>query len=250
MHFRFRASGFHLLFSAGVALIAAMIVVFVWYPPPYLTLAGGLRLFGILIGIDLVLGPLLTAIIASPSKPKPELRRDISLIVLVQLLAFAYGMYTIALARPVYLVFEVDRLQVVNAVDIDSSQLGKALPEYRQLPWTGPSLLSTCKAATQAEMTRSLDLGLQGTDVAMQPERWINFASDSEAVLQKARPAKVLLDRYPQIADQLKTLTDQTGVTPAAMYFLPMISRQQSGVAILASPDARFLRYMPVEGFF
>ncbi|MDP1741149.1 TfpX/TfpZ family type IV pilin accessory protein [Polaromonas sp.] len=250
MSLRVRASGLHFLISASIALLASLLVFLVWYPSPYATFSGGLALFAMLVGIDVVLGPVLTALVASPDKPGAELRRDIGLIALVQLLAFGYGMYTIAMARPVHLVFEVDRLQVVTAADIETSQLDKALPEYRQLPWTGPTLLAARKPVNQEEMLRGLDLGIQGLDISMQPERWVSYASFAEAVFTKARPVKLLLEKYPELAGQVQAAAAGDGVASESLRFLPMTSRHASGVALLAAPGARIVAYLPVEGFF
>ena len=250
MEFRLRASGLHFLISAAIALIFGLLVFLVWYPPPFAMLAGGLILFSMLVGIDVVLGPFLTALVANPNKPRSELRRDIGLIVMVQLLAFVYGAYTIALARPVHLVFEVDRLTVVSAADIDADQLIKASPAFRKLPWSGPTLIAARKSESAPEMTRSLDLGLQGVDISMQPERWVDYNANAAAVLKKARPVKFLLDKYPEISDQLKTAASSHELALENMRFLPMTSRRESGVALIAASDARFLGYLPVDGFF
>ena len=250
MNRRARASGLHFMFSAIVALLSGVIVFLVWYPPPYASLAGGLTLFAMLVGIDVILGPFLTAVVASPTKPRTELRRDIGLIVLLQLLAFGYGMYTIAVARPVHLVFEADRFQVVSAADIEPEQLAKAAEAYRQLPWTGPTLIGTRKAASQAEMTRSLDLGLQGLDVAMQPERWVSYESVADEVLKKARPAKLLLVQYPERSAEIKELAAKSGVALEDLKFLPVMARKASVVSLIRPPDARIVGYLPVDGFF
>lgn len=250
MGFRMRASGLHFLASAAVALVFGLIVFLLWYPPPFSMLAGGLTLFVMLVGIDVVLGPFLTALVANPKKPRSELRRDIGLIVVVQLMAFGYGVYTIALARPVHLVFEVDRLAVVSAADIDADQLKKALPAYQKLPWTGPTLIATRKSESSAEMTRSLEMGLQGVDISMQPERWVDYNSNAAAVLKKARPVQLLLDKYPELAGQLRAAAANHSVILGDMQFLPMTSRRESGVALIATPDARFLAYLSVDGFF
>ena len=250
MRFRMRASGLHFLISAAVALVFGLLVFSLWYPPPFAMLAGGLTLFAMLVGIDVVLGPFLTALVANPKKQRLELRRDIGLIVVVQLLAFGYGAYSIALARPVHLVFEVDRLTVVSAADIDSNQLMKASPAYQTLPWTGPTLIAARQSESGLEMTRSLDLGLQGVDISMQPERWVDYNANAAVVLRKARPIKLLLDKYPEMAVQLKSKASSHGLALENMRFLPMTSRRKNGVALIAASDARFLGYLPVDGFF
>lgn len=249
MNFRTRAASLHFLASSGVALLSGLLVFLLWYPPPYATLAGGLTLFAMMIGIDVVLGPLLTALVANPSKPRKELQRDIGLIVLVQLLAFGYGMYTIALARPVHMVFEVDRLRVVSAADIDPDRLVKAPEVYRALPWTGPTLIATRKARTNEELMQSVDLGLQGVDLALQPDRWVDYAANASAVLQAARPAKLLTDNYPQALASVQAAAAQHGVALDTLRFLPLTSRQYTWAALVAQPDARIIGYVPVDGF-
>jgi len=42
-------------------------------------------------------------------------------------------------------------------------------------------------------MMRALDLGIQGQDISMQPDRWVAYGPQAEAVLKKARPVKLLL---------------------------------------------------------
>lgn len=247
---RLRFSGIHLLASAVVALVGGGVIFLLWYPPPYAALAGGLTLFSMLVGIDVVLGPSLTALVAGPAKPLAELRRDITWIVLLQVLALAYGVYTIASARPVHLVFEVDRFRVVSAADIEPERLEKAPPGMRALPWTGPTVIAARKSATQEEMLRSLELGLQGVDLSMQPDRWTDYAPAAAAVLNAARPVDALLGKHPEVADGAREMAAKHGVSMENLRFLPLVSRSEFWVALVASPDARIVGFLPVDGFF
>ncbi|MEZ5719707.1 MAG: hypothetical protein R3E55_15010 [Burkholderiaceae bacterium] len=45
-------------------------VVFVWYPWPYDEFSGGRSLFLMLIGVDVVCGPLLTLLLVTETKPR------------------------------------------------------------------------------------------------------------------------------------------------------------------------------------
>lgn len=249
MNRRIRASGLHFLVSASVAVLSGLVVFLIWYPPPYATIAGGLVLFSMLVGIDVLLGPALTALVASPTKPRTELRRDIAIIALVQMLAFVYGLYTIALARPVHMVFEVDRFTVVSAADLNTAQLAKAPEAYRQLPWTGPTLIATRKSISNAEMLSSLDLSFQGVDLAMQPDRWVDYNEGRAKVVAAARPMKPLIDKYPQVLAAAKTAAVEHGVSMDNMRYLPLTSRNESWVALVAVPDARIVGYLSVDGF-
>jgi hypothetical protein len=250
MGIRVFAAGVHFFISLSIALVCGALVFFLWYPPPFASFAGGLTLFMMLVGVDVILGPCLTALVAAPTKSAVELRRDIGVIVVLQALAFSYGMYTIALARPVYLVFEVDRIRVITAVDVDTTQLGNAAPAFRQLPWTGPTLIAAQKPSNSEELLQALDAGLQGVDIAMQPKRWVDYETVVPDVLKKARSVKSLMEHYPAAIGQLRALAAEHGVQVNDLLFLPMQSRRTSAVALIAPRDARILGYLPFDGFF
>lgn len=250
MGFRARAVKLHLMFSFSVACLAGLLVFGVWYPPPYANLAGGMTLFFMLTGIDAVLGPVLTGVVANPKKPRTELFRDIGLIVVLQLVALGYGMHAIALARPVHLVFEVDRFRIVRAADIDDTLLTNASQQYQKLPWMGPTMISARNATEREAWARSLDLSLRGIDLAMQPERWTDYATHIDEVVKIARPVNVLADKYPKHTTELADIATRHHVALSDLLFLPMESSKNSGVAVIAAPDGRFLAYLPVDGFF
>ena len=115
-----RYAATHLIASALVVGIFLSIVATVWYPPPLLHLQGAVPILVTLAVVDVCLGPLITLIIAGPRKPRPELTRDLSIIVFVQLTALAYGAWTVYSGRPAFLVFNADRFDVVAATEIET----------------------------------------------------------------------------------------------------------------------------------
>ncbi|MEO8311636.1 MAG: TfpX/TfpZ family type IV pilin accessory protein [Caldimonas sp.] len=244
------AAALHLLASLCVASIAALIVFGVWYPPPYSTIAGGLSLFILLMSVDVVLGPALTAVAANPAKPVKQLRRDLAIIVALQVGGLAYGLYSISLARPAYLVFEVDRMRVVTAADIDETTLPEALPEFRSLPWTGPKLIAAVRPTNPDEVLRSIDLALGGLDISMRPSRWREYASQKDAVLRVARPVTDLQKQYPAAAPELASIAAKAGKPVSALRFLPVLASHSSTVVVIDPVDASVLGFLPLEGFF
>lgn len=250
MNRRLKAACIHLLGSASIALVAGMFVFSFWYPTPYAQLAGGLNLFSMLVSIDVVLGPCLTAVIASQKKSYLELQRDVACIVFVQMIAFGYGVYTIANVRPVHLVFEVDRFVVVTANDIDPVELNKAKEMLQHLPWTGPTTLGTRKAANPEEKIRSIEKAMQGQDVSMQPERWIDYSESVTAVLSASREVGILLQKYPQMRSIVQEISTNKGVELKGLYFLPLVTRRDDWVVLIAGPDARIVGFLKADGFF
>jgi len=243
-------AGAHLLLSVLVASIAATLVFLVWYPPPYADIAGGISLFGLLVSVDVVLGPTLTAVAAHPDKPARVLWRDIAVIVAIQLAAFVYGLHAITVARPVYLAFEVDRMRVVTAADIDPAALAEAPPGLRELPWSGPKVVAAAKPTKPDDVLRSIDLALAGVEISMEPRNWRAYASYSGAVWSAAQPLSALLVKYPKAVADVERIASRVGQPSESLRFLPLVSRQSSWVVVLAAPDARIVGYLPFDGFF
>jgi len=247
---RVLAAGIHLFVSASVAAVAALVVFLLWFPPPYAAISGGLSLFVLLVSVDVVLGPALTAIAASPSKPARELRRDLAVIVAIQLAAFAYGIHAIALARPVVLSFEVDRMRVVTAADIEEGSLMKAPASLRKLSWSGPVVIAAVKPTDPDEVLRSIQLGLAGTDLSMIPGNWREFESQHDAAWLAARPVARLLAQYPRALGEVDAAASGAGVAVQQLRFLPVLSRRASWVALVAPASARVVGFLPLDGFF
>jgi hypothetical protein len=247
---RLRAAAIHLALSAVVAAIASWVVFRLWYPPPFDAIAGGASLFLILVGVDVVLGPALTGVVASPHKLRAELARDLGVIVTLQMAAFGYGIYTMALARPVALSFEVDRMRVVTAADIDPASLSEAPAALRAMPWDGPRLIAAIKPTERDMVLRSIDLGLAGIDLSMVPGNWRDYGSQSDVVWQKARPVALLLMKYPVAEGPVAELAAATGQRVDTLRFLPLVARRASWVTLIAPPDSRVIGHLPFDGFF
>ena len=64
----------------------------------------------------------------------PPGRVDLAVIGVLQIAALVYGLHTVFIARPVAMVFEVERMRLVVANDVAVDELPKALPTFRSLP--------------------------------------------------------------------------------------------------------------------
>jgi hypothetical protein len=141
MKFRLKAFGLHLLASTTALTLILGTLYFGWYRWPGWHLADVSHVVPVVIGVDLVVGPLLTFIIARSSKPRRELARDIAMIVAVQLFALIYGTVSLWNGRPLYYAFSESVLQLVQAYDINADELALArrqnaefVPHWYSLP--------------------------------------------------------------------------------------------------------------------
>ena len=245
---RARAAAVHLLISLALAALVAALVFGLWYPGAYRLLSGGRELFFLVIAVDVVLGPLLTFAVFDLRKGWPRLRRDLAVIGLIQLGALGYGLYTVLLARPVAMVFEVDRFRVLTSEQIRLSELPQARPEYRTLPLTGPWLLGTRLPSRGPESNDALLTAIDGIDIGQRPPFWQPYSESIADVLKRSRPVAQLLAHYPERSAELQSRLRELGIDSSAATFLPVMARGD-WVALLG-PAGTILGYLPVDGFF
>ena len=177
-----------------------------------------------------------------------HLRRDLAVIGLIQLSALAYGLHTVLVARPIAMVFEVDRFRVLNSAQIRLQELPQARPEYRQMPLTGPWLLGTRRPRSREEANDALFTAIEGIDIGQRPTFWQPYSESTADALARSRPVTLLLARYPERAAELQDRLRALKIEPAAVTFVPVMARGD-WVALLdrAGTIAGFL---PADGFF
>lgn len=178
---RFKASAIHFLASASVVSVIFTLVFFIWYPGPTFQIAGALHIILVLIGVDLVLGPLLTLIVYVEGKR--GLKFDLSVIVMVQLAALVYGSFTLYQERPYYLVFVVDRFNLVSEKQIDRSKLQFA--ELREKPFADLIRVFARMPEDAEEFQKFLDsVMFEGQpDLERRPEYWEPYANGTDIIL-------------------------------------------------------------------
>ncbi|MCK6396635.1 TfpX/TfpZ family type IV pilin accessory protein [Zoogloea sp.] len=248
---RLRAAGIHLLLSAAVAALAAALVFGLWYPWPYTVLAGGTELFVLITSVDVVIGPALTlAVFDRIRKPVRELQRDLAVIAMLQLAALVYGMHTIFVARPVALVFEVDRLRVVTAVDIPDGGLEDAPQDLRRLPLDGPRLLRIERPAQGAEKLEAIQMAVAGTDLSARPRYWHSWDATARAeVLLKSRPLAQLPSADAQRQGELDAAVKRSGRAADQLRYLPLQARKTDWIALIDGTSGDVVGYAPFNGF-
>ncbi|MFT3663718.1 TfpX/TfpZ family type IV pilin accessory protein [Piscinibacter sp.] len=246
---RFVAAGWHLAISALLAAACAALVFGLWYPGAFRLLAGGQSLFLLVVSVDVVLGPLLTFAVFNRAKGWPHLRRDLAVIGALQLAGLVYGLHTVYIARPVALVFEADRFRMVSALDVYEPELPKARVEYRKLPLTGPWMLATRDAEAGAEKSDALMMALEkGFDMGQRPLFWEPYDAFKSVAVRRARPMKLLLDRYPAQLNQMASVLAKHGLAPDAARFAPVLARGD-WVAVLDA-QGNIVTFLEADGFF
>lgn len=236
---RWRAVCYHVLASLLVAVCAAAVIYFFWFPQPYFVAAGAVGLMIVLMGVDAALGPLLTLIVFAPKKKPSALRFDLFVIAALQLAAFAYGAWVIYQARPVFIVGEVDRLVLVTAEEISQEDLTLAtLPEARNISWKGPQLVGATPPVGPDTFDLIASAMKGGKDIRNMPQYYHPYSDAAPSLISRARPLlalKGVSNRQKRKLEKLQATADSQGY---GVMFLPVERGKHFFTAIIRDDNA------------
>lgn len=242
---RLKALSIHLLLSVLAAFASLVWVFTVWYPAPLHHALAVTHIFLLLILVDMTLGPMLTLVVYKPGKP--TLVFDLTVIAVLQLSALAYGLWTVAEGRAAWLVFNVDRFDVVQVVDIDTRHLEQATPEYQTPSWFGPGWVGADRAASGEQRNDILfEAAFGGPDIAQRPFLYRPLTQFAQDMQSRAQP----LERLTEYNDA-ETVAVTLAKWPEASGWLPLMARAQPMVVLLEEDNTRVLAIValhPWEG--
>ena len=243
-----KAISWHISGSVLAALAVTALVFEVWFPHPYRQLAGSTELFFIVMGGNVVCGPLLTLVVFNPAKPKRELLMDLSLVVVLQLAALAYGILTVHQARPLYLVHEVDRFKVIALADVDAAELAKLPQALQPSLFKGPQTVGLRDASKEEREKVMFESVQGGRDYGERPGFYVSYDTAQAAkTYVKAKPLDNFAKKHPSKQTEIDKLQTQAGTDAKQLRYLPIIARQD-WVAVL-NPKGAIVEYMQGDGF-
>lgn len=241
---RWKAFCLHLAISAFVAAMVVTLVVLLWYPTPYFDAMGGATLLRLLIGVDVVLGPLITLIIFDPAKPR--LKYDLATIAVLQLAALAYGSYIMFDARPVYNVFVGDRFNTVAANAIDADSLGRAAADYRELPLSGPRVVGARMPTNPGEVAE-LVLGLnKGADLPDLPHLYMPYSEAAPSVARASRPLVRLAQQSKENSAAIDRFVGEHG-RARNLGYVPVKARNADFAAVVDRKTGEIVGYLAIN---
>ena len=249
---RVRAAVIHLGFSLAAAALAALLFFGIWYPYPYREISGGRELFLLVVAVDVVMGPLMTLAVFNPAKPRKELRRDLAVIGLLQIAALVYGLWTVAVARPVHLVFELDRYRVVHAIDVEPALLHRAPPDLRSLPLMGPTMLSVREFKSRKESFDATMAALQGASISAQPDLWQSYEKAKAQIIASAKPVAELKARFPGRINDINAALSSRGGSAANLAnlgYIPLASRKTFWTVLVDTQTAEVVGFVAIDPY-
>jgi hypothetical protein len=228
MRFRLKAFGLHLLASATALTLILGVLYFGWYRWPGWYLSDVKTVVFVMVGVDVVLGPTLTFIIASNNKPRRELARDIGIIVAVQLCALIYGTTQLWNGRPLYYAYSEGVLQLVQAYDINADEAARGLRDNAQFAPHWYSLPRWIWAPLPQDPEESKKIVLA-------------TVTGGDDVISMPRYFKGWEQGLPELRDQLKKVDN-------VAYFAPSEKKKLKGLIQAAGLPIDQLNAMPLTG--
>ncbi len=233
---RAKAGLIHFVFSLIVVAAAVSTTLYFWYPLDTLRISGFYEILYTLVIVDLCMGPMLTLFVYNPAKK--SLKFDLASIVLLQLAALSYGVYTLYQAHPVFMTFAKDQFYLVSARDADPDSA--KLDEYRGAKWRLKAKLAYAKPPEDAkERSRLVEESLlEGApDLEARAEYYVPYKNQVDEVLAH-QIDKQTLTKDPDRKKALQRYFDKTGSSAGDFAFLPLVGAKYRFATLLLNKES------------
>ncbi len=231
---RIKAFLIHLAGSISIGLVTLVLVFGFWYPAPLHSALSVTCIFLLLLFVDVILGPFLTLLVFKVGKK--TLLFDLSVILFFQFIALSYGVWAVFSARPAWIVFNVDRFDVVQVVDLDTRKLDEAELHYKRNSWFGPQWVGAMRPQdAEQRKTIMFESVLYGSDIAHRPNLYRPLDQFVGEIKKVGKPLKKLRDFNSD-----ETVNLVLSRWPEAVAWLPLKARAKPMVVLIAE-DASVL---------
>lgn len=244
---RTRAALIHLAISVTLAVVAALLILFGWYTLPYFWLVGGPLLLALIVGVDVILGPLMTFVVCAPGKSRKELFLDLSLIGVLQVAALVYGLHASYTSRLVYAVYVGEAFHLVKANELGIAGVGESKrQEFSSLPLFGPHFIGAQLPTTDRGMSDLSFYRTTGVGDFRVPEYFVSLAEVRQQMAGRGLSREVLTKRNPALLQNVDALLTKSGLKWTQVEVFPLDVLQRGTYTVVVNMDkAAILKVLP-----
>lgn len=239
---RFKAFSIHFAISFFIFLILLYFILIQWYPQPLFSTDGGWRVIRIIVGVDLILGPLLTLIVFKAGKP--GLKFDLTMIALVQTLALSWGIWTTYNERPAAIIYTIDYFTPVPAYQL--KEVGMTTKELKKFGNNWPILIySDIPKEKTSEIIA--EAARAGQPLYLLTKYYRKFSNNQSQVLKES---SMNLAKYVEDKPNLKTIYQHsllTGTAKTNISYLGLHSREKWVTAIFDLDSMKIIDTIDIE---
>lgn len=241
---RLRAAAVHLSLSAAAATLVLLIVFLGWYPQPMIKLHGVDAILFIMLGVDVVLGPLFTFI--AFDRRKKHLALDLAAIAAIQLAALAYGVHTVHQGRPAFVVLVKDRFEVVAPSELSRKAVNEAIgnPFAVRHPFQPRWVAARMPESAQERNVILFEAIEKGRDVQHHPKLYDDYAVEARTALARALPIERLRALNPKGVAEIDAAVARSGQAASALRYLPMRGPARDAAVLIDGSDGRVIEVL------
>jgi hypothetical protein len=160
-----------------------------------------------------------------------------------------YGISVVVASRPVFVVFVVDRFEVVTSAELNDADVSAAaISKYRSLSWRGPMLAGAHFPADTKERNDLLfSAAIAGKDLELMPKYYLPYDSVVKQVQGKSKPLQALVDSHPEVKS---VLISRFGSLSAAetLRWLPVHQHYGFWTALI-DQEGYPVEYLPIDPY-
>lgn len=240
-----RAAITHLWPTLLVLAVLACVVIFAWYPHPFWQFGKSGKFALLLIFTAAGIGPVLTGFVYA--KGKRGLLLDLWVIAIVQLAAIAWGTFSLYQNRPYFMIFTVDRFEVLSKRDVDLAWITD--PKFLQKPMTRPILLYANMPLDPAAYQKLLqEVMFEGKpDLQFRPEFWSLYDERKQQVLGKSQALDDLRLARPGSISAIDKLVENNGGDIKQLKFVPALPSNGQFAVILDANNGNVVDTLVID---
>ncbi len=147
---------------------------------------------------------------------KKTLKFDLGIII-IQIAALGYGIYSIQQGRPVWIAYNVDRFELVRKNELITEHLDQAKILYQKALFLSPQYVSVEFAKDKLQHENDMFAeALGGISIAQKPERYVDFTKALPQIKKRAKSLKDLeqFNDQKQVQEILVKYPQVTGYVP------------------------------------
>jgi hypothetical protein len=223
----------------------ACLILFAWYPHPFQQFTDSGKFSLLLIVSACVAGPAMTWVVYK--KGNWGLKFDLIVIVIIQLAALAWGLQAVYQTRPFYMVFTVDRFEVLSMRDVDPDSISN--PEFINKPFSSPVLLyANMPKAGPAFQKLLREVAFEGKpDLQYRPEFWSLYEEKRQLAVAVSHPLAELRKARPESVSEIDELVKNNGADIAALHYVPAMLPNGEFAAILDANSGELIDTLVID---
>ncbi len=239
---RLQAFSIHFAISFVIFVVLLTLMVRFWFPQYLFNSDGGWEALRLLIGVDLVLGPVLTLVVYKQGKK--HLKVDLALIGLLQISCLVIGMGIVYKERPLGVVFSDNRFLSISQGTFDFAGTdSRALEDY---PNTYPRYIYI-PFPEDPEERKALRRRQTGEGpLHGRPDHFAKYADHAHKVAKEGGVSVAeIKTKYPDLTPSIDKWLEKTGYTEETIVWVPYHGRYKSTYLILDPKTGVVLGQIP-----